>query len=178
MCHKKRSIVVGAILAITIGLFLPGLSVAGNIIVDNKISPAWNQEINSPVRFQFVLSGQGVLDKETGLAWEQSPMLVNFNWYDAQTHCNTLTKGNRMGWRLPTLQEIESLMDPSVPFPGPTLPPGHPFVIGGWVDFWSATTYSADTSQAWFVAVNGSGVVGPADKINNKRVSILSDLVI
>lgn len=167
MNKKKRSIIVGTIVAITVALFLPGLSIADNAdktIISKQRSQTWDQTINNPSRFKLVMGGQGVLDKETGLVWEQSPTLENFTWEDAQFHCNTLIKGNRMGWRLPALQELESLVDPSVSFPGIALPNGSPFDIGGWVDFWSSTTYAAVTTSAWFVAFNGSGVIGPANK--------------
>ena len=37
------------------------------------IPPAWSQSLPAPERFQLVLGGAGVLDKETGLVWEQTP---------------------------------------------------------------------------------------------------------
>jgi hypothetical protein len=59
--------------------------------------------------------------------------------FSAQSHCNTLKTGGRLGWRLPTLQELASLVDPSVPFPGPTRPAGHPFSNVQSGNYWSAT---------------------------------------
>ena len=38
------------------------------------------------------------------------------------------TAGNRKGWRLPTIQDLSSLMDPSAASPGPMLAAGHPFI--------------------------------------------------
>ncbi len=58
--------------------------------------------------------------------------------------------GNRKGWRLPTIQELASLIDPSA---FPTLPPGHPFLFSSLlVVYWSATTSAANTSNAWGVS--------------------------
>jgi len=46
-----------------------------------------------------------------------------------------------MGWRLPSIQELASLIDKSVPFPGPSLPVGHPFVLTTPnLIFWSSTS--------------------------------------
>jgi hypothetical protein len=90
-----------------------------------------------------------VLDKETGLVWERSPSTITFNWAAAQSHCNQLTLGNRKGWRLPTLPELGSLVDPSVPFPGPTLPAGHPFSNVQSESYWSATFYFPNQNDAW-----------------------------
>lgn len=93
-------------------------------------TPSWDQTLPVSTRF-IVLSNMGsaaVLDRETGLVWEKSPRTSTVNWYDAHSICNELIVGNRKGWRLPTYQELASLVDPSVPFPGPILPNGHPFV--------------------------------------------------
>ena len=122
--------------------------------------PSWDQKISPSTRFLVLSnwSGQAVLDRETGLVWERSPSTAVFTWFDAQTHCNTLSKGTRKGWRLPTLQELASLVNPSIPPPGPVLPTGHPFrnVRAGW--YWSATSRARESSQdlAWTVFfVNG-----------------------
>jgi hypothetical protein len=109
-----------------------------------------------PVSTRFIVlsnwGGAAVLDRETGLVWEQSPTMERFEWVGAQAHCIDLNAGGRTGWRLPAIQELMSLVDRSVS-PGPTLPSGHPFTnVGpsaGILFYWSATT---DTSTgAWAV---------------------------
>lgn len=98
-----------------------------------------------------------VLDKETGLVWARKPYtggLANPN--QANTDCNNLALGNRKGWRLSTVQELASLMDTSVSFPGPMLPPGHPFIDvpdgnsspNG--PYLTATTNTWFSSEAWW----------------------------
>ena len=107
--------------------------------------------------------GAAVMDRETGLVWETSPSLSTFQWEAAQIHCNQLAVGNRKGWRLPTIQELASLVDPTATS-SPTLPAGHPFtnVQSGagaiyWSVYWSATTFSA-SDQAWVVVFSSGGV--------------------
>src|SRR5229473_7580307 len=74
----------------------------------DKILPADDPGGSCPAtssRFTCVMGGAAVRDNETGLVWEQSPSTSIFTWEDDQLHCNRLNVGNRIGWRLPTLQE-------------------------------------------------------------------------
>jgi len=141
-------------------------------------NPSWDQQIPAATRFivlsnwvdaNFPAGGAAVLDRETGLVWEISPSTSKFGWRDAQSHCNgagvidPITSaflpgakaGNRLGWRLPTIQELASLVDPTAPTaPGDlSLPAGHPFmnVIAGEL-YWSATLSAADAAAGIAVA--------------------------
>lgn len=111
----------------------------------------WNQVINSSARFR-VLNDFGraaVLDRETDLVWERSPDTGVRDWLEAQAHCNSRVVGSRFGWRLPTIQELASLLDPenNLSRETPTIPTDHPFenvlttLPNGQTPFyWSATT--------------------------------------
>ena len=117
-------------------------------------SPSWDQTLPSDTRF-IVLSNMGsnaVLDRETGLVWEKSltPTGIGSTWYEAQERCINLQTGGRLGWRLPTLQELASLLDPSV-VTGVPLPAGHPFSGVQFLPYWSATTAATGTNTAWLV---------------------------
>jgi hypothetical protein len=128
-------------------------------------NPAWDQtltctSLNNCPRFVVLsnFNNAAVLDRETGLVWERSPSASTFTWSDAQAHCNNVVSvGNRLGWRLPTLQELASLVDRTVA--APTLPAGHPFTIVQFGIYWSATTDAANASAAWVVEFD----VGKAD---------------
>ncbi len=125
--------------------------------------PSWDDQINRPSRFRVLgeFLDEAVLDKETGLVWERFPLSVPnpSSWLDAQVMCNTKTVGRRKGWRLPTIQELASLIDPTIPPPGPTLPPGNPFVALS-VVYWSATTNAFDIGSAWVATfLNGNVLV-------------------
>lgn len=110
------------------------------------------------------MGSHAVLDKETGLVWEQSPSTSDFIWEEAQIHCNQLGTGGRLGWRLPTLQELESLVDPSQEYP--TLPKGHPFSNVQSSFYWSATTRADNTAFAWYVSFFYAYVDRDFDKNN------------
>jgi len=124
----------------------------------------WKEPINDPTRFTVLASynGQAVLDQETGLVWELVPDTSTPNWIGAQSLCNQKIVGQRAGWRLPTIQELASLVDPTQA--NPALPAGHPFFqvrpdFGG---YWSATTEAEFTSNAWVVLFDNGVVVGGA----------------
>jgi hypothetical protein len=103
--------------------------------------PSWAQKItcepgNCP-RFVVLANwnSEAVLDRETGLVWERAPgtapggpfgePFTTLPWGQAVEACRQFTVGGRMGWRLPTYEELQSLKDPDTDEHG--LPPGHPF---------------------------------------------------
>ena len=126
--------------------------------VDDSTQPhlkSWSNVIpNAPRRF-VVLADFGnaaVLDRETGLVWEQSPEGAVRTWEDAVRTCWQRQVGGRMGWHLPTIEELSSLLDPSAVIPGPALPTGHPFQNVQNASYWSSTTdvrAAFVPSQAW-----------------------------
>jgi hypothetical protein len=94
---------------------------------------SWSTVISGPDRFEIVLFGQAALDKETGLVWELEPELDSGqNWAAAVDTCYRRTVASplrgkekpRGGWRLPTMEELSSLIAP-----GTGLPVDHPFVL-------------------------------------------------
>jgi hypothetical protein len=103
--------------------------------------PSWDQTIacGTPAtcsRFVVLsnMNSDAVLDRETGLVWERSPSQAliaielptnQFGGATAFERCIGLNVGNHMGWRVPTMQELMSLIDKTQR--GPALPTGHPF---------------------------------------------------
>jgi len=129
------------------------------------IPPSWDTQINEPSRFTVLsdFNKEAVLDKETGLVWQQSPgdardRNPTETWLQAQWICNTRTVGNRKGWRLPTLQELASLVDPTQS--NPALPSGHPFtnVQVPSSKYWSASTRALTPTAAWLVRFSDGDV--------------------
>jgi hypothetical protein len=113
-------------------------------------TPSWDQTLPSSTRF-IVLSNfanAAVLDRETGLVWERAPSTSFFDWFTASNHCVQLNLGGRKGWRLPTIQDLASLIDPTQS--NPSLPSGHPFTFQ-LPYYWSATTGASLPSVAWLV---------------------------
>jgi hypothetical protein len=97
-----------------------------------------------------------VLDKETGLVWARDGNLGGQKiWQDAMDYSLDVTLGNRKGWRLPAIQELQSLVDPSQS--NPALPSGHPFTsVQSY--YWSSTPDS-DNERAYQMNSTDSSVV-------------------
>jgi hypothetical protein len=97
-------------------------------------------------------NGEAVFDRETGLVWERSPSPDAFDWGLTRFQCLAKDIGGRRGWRLPSIHELHTLVDPAVT--DPALPAGHPFLnVGPPTNnmFWSATTNSEIPTAAWFM---------------------------
>ena len=107
---------------------IPAMATSGT--GTNSPTPSWDQTLYSYTRFVVLtnMNNEAVLDKETGLVWEQSPRTDTYDWYDAQKHCNRLYKGGRFGWMTPAIQEMASLLITDTGG-NTTLPSGHPFSV-------------------------------------------------
>ncbi len=101
-------------------------------------------------RFVLVLEGEAVKDRTTGLIWEQAPDSFHGVWSEAPAHCLAKTVGGKQGWRVPTVQELSSLLDQSQQ--DPALPQGHPFANIKSAIYWSATPSEKDDIVAWHVS--------------------------
>jgi hypothetical protein len=123
---------------------------------------------------RFTDNGNGaVTDSITGLIWLKNANCVTVNpnvWAAALTAVATLASpscglsdGSTTGqWRLPSRNELQSLIDYTTS--SPALPTGHPFgttVLSG--SYWSSTTYAPNTGLAWNVYLN-YGYMGAHDK--------------
>ena len=133
--------------------------------------PAWARKLAPADRFLILTNwnNEAVLDKETGLVWERTPV-QNGSWTAARNLCATLTTGGRRGWRLPSFHELQSLIQPNVVAPEPNLPVGHPF-INIQPFYWSATIDAAHPNAAWIVDFIG-GSVGGADVLLGNNMPI------
>ena len=97
------------------------------------------------------------LDRETELVWDNSPDTTQRDWFKACTQCYQRQVGGRKGWRLPTIEELASLVDTSVSG-APTLPTDHPFTNVQSGLYWSSTTIAGSTSLAWTVYFSNGDV--------------------
>lgn len=165
-------------LTVTMGaLMLGGLLVAGGGSADasagvqevsaDRPGVIQNRDKALPGAQRFVIlpafNSDAVLDKESGLVWEKSPQTTSARWSMARRICIEKNVGGQKGWRLPSMPELSSLVDPSVAPPGAALPPGHPFLAVQSAVYWTAAKVAEDPSGAWGVHF---GLGGGATFIN------------
>jgi hypothetical protein len=122
----------------------------------------WDQALPVSQRFVVltVFNSDVVLDKETGLVWEKSPQATGISLSNARLTCANKAVGGRKGWRLPSLPELASLVDPSVASPGPTLQPGHPFQAVQPANYWSGSAHADNSTLMWGVGFNNGVMLG------------------
>jgi hypothetical protein len=161
MKKQKKRMMVLAMLTVFVAtvLFLPSLVSAGDLEPSaapgstmktlNQIPPTWSQILVASERFELVMGGAAVLDKETGLVWEQFPEALRRTWTAACMHCYQREVANRLGWRLPTIEELASLVNNDNS--SPALPTNHPFSNVQSSGYWSSTTCAGNAGQAWLV---------------------------
>ena len=118
----------------------------------------WDTNHASATRFTTAFTG-AVLDNNTGLVWEQAPDATTRKWQDFNTplgatnYCVNKTVGGTVGWRLPSVAELKSVQDPSLPAP---FVPGTVFTGVQSAIYWSASSDAGNPALAWFVSFGGS----------------------
>ncbi len=153
--------ILGLLLAALIGLMgFNELTFAAGFV-----PRAWSQKLPVSARFQLVLNNAAVLDKETGLVWEKSPDTTLRTWNDAVYYAYSKNVGGRKGWRLPTVEELASLVDPTQS--NPALPSGHPFTNVQSNRYWPSTTTVVDTGIVWDVDFSSGNVYSSVKSANN-----------
>jgi hypothetical protein len=111
---------------------------------------------------RFSIIDDGVLDRLTGLIWHGRGHLGEpvADWSEALVAVDDYAARSGHHWRLPTIRELESLVDAA--HHSPALPAGHPFPEP--VDtYWSATTSGFDPDWAFALYLN-KGAVGVGHK--------------
>jgi len=179
-CWLKRTYVI--LLSIILVLGIPIVMLAGDreptVLPESKtinrepgrnhlVAPGSRPENKGKVpATRFTDKGDGtVRDNLSGLIWLKNANCFGLiTWVDARAVSGKLagggcglTDGSAAGdWRLPSVKELQSLID----FGNydPALPKGHPFTDVQSSAYWSSTEYANDSSYAWHVYTYFGGV--------------------
>jgi len=113
-----------------------------NIVTDHQMNLQWQDTTYSSAELDAYNST--LTEDQTGKAKK---------WINAEEYCNHLDL-NGEGWRLPTIDELNSIVDTN--YINPALNPIFQNAPG--LGTWSGTTYVDNTSQAWGVGFYGGGL--------------------
>ncbi len=132
--------------------------------------PSWSQKLPAATRFVVLTdwNNEAVLDRNTGLVWEKSPDVARTIWFSAGSSCINKNVGGQKGWRLPSIPELASLIDPTQV--NPALPPGHPFigVSDLFTMYWSTTTSVPNSLFVWGVFFVTGDVLTNPNSVDNR----------
>jgi len=104
----------------------------------------WTSSLAMAQANRYTVSSGTVHDNKTNLTWQQASPTTTYTLSAASTYC----QGMGTGWRLPTIKELLSIVDFTIPSPGPTLPP----VFSGPASFyWSSTAVAGSPPFMWGV---------------------------
>ena len=97
-------------------------------------------------------------DPKTGLEWQcESP--GEMTWHEAQEYAKSLLLDGKDDWRLPTLAELESLLDRTKARPEGRPPMREEVPFRDELSYWSSTTFERETKNAWIVMFDGAYVL-------------------
>jgi len=149
MKHSRNEWLRGLGVLVLVGGVLPTLICVPAVAAQES----WDKKF-AQGRFIVLAAFQNeaVLDRETGLVWERSPDATTHTQEEGDTTGACITKilGGRLGWRLPSIEELASLLDPNAAS-DPLLPPNHPFQNVQSGRYWSATFRAFVVGDAWQV---------------------------
>ena len=106
------------------------------------------------------------IDNTTGLMWQRRGSPTELNWEDAVSYCQDLQISTTSDWRLPTILELQSIVDYGSSSPAIAEPT---FQLTA-TRYWSSTTRSTNANSAWFVNFSPFGSMGTQSKAVTSNV--------
>ena len=106
------------------------------------------------MNFKYNDGGGTVSDIATGLMWQKATAPGTYTWAQAISYCENLTLGGHSDWRLPTIEELDSIVDYGRV--DPAIDTDY-FPDTGASFYWSSTTYAYNTDYAWSMNFIGDG---------------------
>jgi len=112
----------------------------------------------------FIDTGDGTItDNITGLMWQKDEAPGKYNWQQALYYCENLTLAGYADWRLPNINELQSIFDYSrdVPIIDTAL-----FHVTRGAEYWSSTSGSRFAGAALSFTLGGN-TLGDMSKASN-----------
>lgn len=117
---------------------------------------------------RYMTASQGyVTDARTGLVWQHPTSNSVYTWEQANTYCRGLTFGLTSGFRMPTLKELLTIVDPTRVRPAVDL---HAFPNAPSEWFWTASNRAPAGPAAVSFANGRSGFFAATDQLRVRCV--------
>jgi len=95
------------------------------------------------------------MDERYSLEWQhQSP--GSMSWDQARAYADNLCLDGKRDWRLPSLAELESLLNRGDPRSDGRAQMRRDVPFRDEHSYWSATTFEKDTKNAWIIMFDGA----------------------
>ena len=126
----------------------------GTVSTDDKASAYYVRAVRgAQTPLSLTDNGDGTItDNATGLMWMQATADDKMNWPDALAWCENLSLAGYDDWRLPTIKEMESIVDDAneelainVTYFPDTMSS----------NYWASTARAEDPAHAWHVIFSG-----------------------
>ena len=116
-----------------------------------------------------------ITDKLTGLMWPKNGFSSGLNiWTNALAYANNLNLCGQTDWRMPNVNELESLINAESKYGTATWLNANNFLVSSSSNYWASTSVAGNLAAAWYVSF-GSGYVGYDLKTANNYVLPVRD---
>ncbi len=141
---------------------------SGGVLSDSATSWAMVRDNVTGLIWENKTDDGTIHDKDNKYTWYDSNPATNGgyagtagNGTDTEDFINALNSahfGGYSDWRLPTVNELDSIVNDNIPYPGPTINTTYfPNTVSSF--YWSSTTLASSTHGAWGVSF-GLGLDG------------------
>jgi len=102
-------------------------------------------------------------DPATGLMWTKADNGSDINWNQANTYCSNLRLGGYSDWRLPIIDELQGIYDPSIDTPG--------HWTNGDAIYWHVKGNLRLSGTPWSSSLENAGVAWQFSLVSGRPVS-------
>jgi hypothetical protein len=123
---------------------------------------------------RFSDNGDGTItDNLTGLMWERVQSGEVYTWINAINYCDKLNLGGHTDWRMPNINELETLENLGASNPASRLnSQGFSNLPTGHRRYWSSTTFIVNIKNAWTVSLQEGGIYDNGKKYRCSVIAV------